>query len=80
MDHVSPYFKAIVGALVAGLGVLAAGLDNNELNGQEWLNAAIAFLVALGAVWAVPNLDPKARHQQDSVQPPGGHGLDPDRP
>jgi hypothetical protein len=52
---VASYAKAIVGALVAGLGVLATGLDDSSINGQEWVYAAIAFLTALAAIWAVPN-------------------------
>ena len=49
------YAKAIVGALVAGLGALVTGLTDNTLSTAEWLVAAIAFLTALGVVWAVPN-------------------------
>lgn len=54
------YAKAITGAVVAGLSTLALGLTDasaagTDLTGQEWLTAAIAFLVGLGAVWAVPN-------------------------
>lgn len=42
------YAKAIVAALVAGL-------SDEVLSTAEWLIALIAFLTALGAVWAVPN-------------------------
>lgn len=55
MSVVAPYLKAITAALVAGLGVLASGLDDGGLSAQEWLYAAIAFLVGLGAVYTVPN-------------------------
>lgn len=68
--YVLPYLKAFVGALVAALSVLATSLDNGELNAQEVIYALIAFLTAFGAVWAVPNKDPEAQHQRDSVQPP----------
>lgn len=48
------YAKAIVGALVAGLSSLQAALDDG-LTAQESIGAAIAALLALGVVWAVPN-------------------------
>jgi hypothetical protein len=48
------YAKAIVGALIAGLAALIPGLDNGQLSATEVVNAVIAALVALGAVWAVP--------------------------
>lgn len=49
------YLKALVAAAIAGLGVLATSLDDGGLSAQEWIYAAIAFLTALGAVWATPN-------------------------
>lgn len=48
------YAKAIVGALVAGLTALLPSLDAG-VTAAEWTTAAVAFLVALGVVWAVPN-------------------------
>jgi hypothetical protein len=53
------YLKAIVAALIAGLGALATGLGDGSLSAQEYIYAAIAFLVGLGAVWAVPNTPAK---------------------
>lgn len=50
----SKYAKAIVGALVAGLTALLPGIGDG-VSAAEWLMAATGFLVALGAVWAVPN-------------------------
>lgn len=49
------YAKAITGALVAGLTALGTALDHDGVTGQEWVGVGIAFLVALGLVWAVPN-------------------------
>jgi hypothetical protein len=49
------YAKAIVGAAVAGLTSLQAALDDGGITAQEGVTAAIATLVALGLVWAVPN-------------------------
>jgi hypothetical protein len=52
---VSRYLKAITGAVVAGLTSLQAALDDGGITAQEGVTAAIATLVALGLVWAVPN-------------------------
>jgi hypothetical protein len=49
------YLKAIVAALIAGLSSIVTALGDNTISPQEWVTAAIAFLVALGAVWGVPN-------------------------
>lgn len=51
------YAKALVGALVAGLTAVGTGLADGTMSGQEWLTAAVAFLIALGAVAGVPNKD-----------------------
>lgn len=48
------YAKAVVGALVAGLTALLPSLDGG-VTAAEWVTAVVAFLVALGVVWAVPN-------------------------
>ena len=59
MKNVAPYLKALIAALVAGLGVIGASLaDGSALTSQDYVSAAIAFLVALGAVFAVPNAPP----------------------
>lgn len=55
MTDFASYAKAITGAVVAALAVLATSLDNGEVNAQEGIYAAIAFFTALGAVWAIPN-------------------------
>ncbi|NUQ88916.1 MAG: hypothetical protein HOQ43_10690 [Glycomyces artemisiae] len=49
------YLKAIVGALVAGLGVLGTSLLEHGVSAQEWTLVAVAFLGALGVIWGVPN-------------------------
>ncbi len=64
------YLKAIVGALIAGLGSLYQALDNGAVTAQEWVAVTIATLAALGVVWGVPNLDPRGKRQDESVQPP----------
>ena len=50
-----PYAKAIVGATVAGLGVLGTALADNTVTPVEWVAVASATLAALGLVYAVPN-------------------------
>lgn len=49
------YAKALVGALVAGLTALGTAAADGTLTGGEWVAAAVAALLALGAVWATPN-------------------------
>lgn len=70
------YTKAIVGALIAGLGSLYQALDNDSVTQQEWVAVAIATLTALGLVFVVPNLDPKGVRQDESVQPPERGAID----
>ena len=70
MSNIAPYMKAVVGALVAGLTALLPALADGAINATEAVTAVIAFLVALGAVYAIPNKDPQAEHQDESVQPP----------
>jgi hypothetical protein len=57
-SNVGRYAKAIIAALVAGLTVLGKALkDNNgHLTASDYIAAAVAFLLALGAVYTVPNL------------------------
>jgi hypothetical protein len=52
------YAKAVIGCLVAGLGALAAALDDNTVSTQEWVTIMLAALIAAGGVWAVPNRPP----------------------
>lgn len=51
--------KAIVGAVVAALGTLSGLLVNDtsigDITAGQWVTVAIAFFVALGAIWVVPN-------------------------
>lgn len=63
------YLKAIVAALVAGLGSLYQALDQDGVTAQEWVAVALATVAALGAVYRTPNRDPRGRHQDESVMP-----------
>jgi hypothetical protein len=76
MNKITPYLKALVGALIAGLGSLYQAYDDGTITGQEWVAVAIATVAALGIVWGVPNMDPKGTHQDESVQPPDLAGND----
>ena len=61
MKNIAPYAKAFIAALVAGLSVIASALGlDGALSPQDWVYASIAFLVGLGAVFAVPNQIPPA--------------------
>lgn len=56
------YAKAIIGAIVSGLmAYQTAVLGDRVVSPEEWASVAIAFFVALGAVWAVPNDPPTHR-------------------
>lgn len=57
LAKLSPIAKALVGAAVAFTSAVALGLDDNTVSAREWAEAVTAGLIALGAVWAVPNSD-----------------------
>ena len=63
MSKFAPYAKALVGAFIAGLGVLGGFLVNDtalpDVTAGQWVAVAIAFFVALGAIFAVPNASPE---------------------
>lgn len=58
MKKIAPYAKAVTGAVVAGLTALVTALDDETITNQELAIIAVAFFVALGAVWAIPNAEP----------------------
>lgn len=52
------YAKAIVGAIIAGLGslqtaMIAANATHSPIPGAAWVGVAITFLTVLGGVWGV---------------------------
>jgi hypothetical protein len=57
--RLSSYLKAITGAVIAGLTSLQAALNEGGIDAQEAVTAGIAALVALGVIWAVPNVPEK---------------------
>lgn len=71
----APYAKAAAGLLVPFAGQILAAMQDGSQGGSvitttEWVTAALTSLVAAGAVFTVPNKDPQATHQDESVQPP----------
>lgn len=75
MEKIAPYYKAVTGLLVPFLTSIGAALVSSSEGGSsittnEWIAAVVVGLVAGGAVFAVPNKDPEALHQDESVQPP----------
>jgi hypothetical protein len=60
VNAVAPYAKAVVAAVLAALSVLSGYLLNadtgfGDISAGQWVAVAVAFFVALGAVFAVPN-------------------------
>jgi hypothetical protein len=69
VKKLSPYAKAAAGFLAAAL-VALLGAQDGGITAGEWVQIVIAGLGGSGLVYMVPNRDPKALHQQESVQPP----------
>lgn len=53
------YAKALMGAVLAGLGSLEVALVDDAVTTVEWIRVAIATVATGGLVWGVPN-EPKA--------------------
>ena len=72
----APYAKAVIAALLAGLGSLQVALEGDgAVSNNEWIIIATAIVAALGLVWGVPNT-PK-QTQEDSVERPSSGGAYP---
>ena len=77
VNAVLPYFKAVLGfltpgAVILGSAVTEASDGGTRITQAEVITALVAMVVTGGAVYAAPNRDPQARHQDESVQPPNG--------
>jgi hypothetical protein len=75
LSAIAPYAKAVLASVLAGLGAAKLALvpDENgvsQITGSEWLDISYAVIASLVLVFAIPNKDPKAKHQDESVQPP----------
>lgn len=63
-----PHAKALIAAAISFLGALQVGLDGG-LTAQEVVGSLVAGLVALGGVYAAPNLGyEKAQDVVDAVR------------
>lgn len=66
--NLAPYAKALLASLIAGLGALATALVDDkglgDVSDGQWVAVVLAFLVALGAVFAVPNQIPPEQPPQ----------------
>ena len=75
MTKIAPYWKAVVGFVSPGIvGLVAAVQDGSpgasSVTGAEWVGIAAACLLTAAGVYGIPNRDPRALHQNESVQPP----------
>ena len=69
LDNFKPYAKCIVATLTAFGGAYSLALPDG-ITAAEWVTVLVATGVAGFGVFMVPNKDPKAEHQEESVQPP----------
>lgn len=58
---IGTYTKAIAAAVVAAGTAAVTALQDGVVQPIEWATIAGAFLVALGAVWAIPNVPESVR-------------------
>ncbi len=66
------YAKAIVAAVMAGLGALGTALADGSVTATEWVVVASSVFAALALVWGVPNAPAPvttAAHSWPGVQP-----------
>lgn len=63
MNLLRPIAKALTGAVATGVATGAVAAADDRITTGEWWTIAAATLGALAAVWAVPNSDPKGRHE-----------------
>ena len=75
LDSIRPYAKAIVGFVSPGVIALVAAVQDaspggSAITGAEWVGIGAACVLTGSAVFMVPNTDPTAEHQDQSVQPP----------
>ena len=75
LDTLRPYAKAVVAFIAPGATIAVASVQSGSEGGgtitsAEWVTIIATMIITAGAVHAVPNKDPKALHQSESVQPP----------
>jgi hypothetical protein len=64
---VGQYAKAIVGAVLAGGMAVITALEAGRVEGVEWATVAGTLLLALGAVFAVPNMPDGVRRYGKAI-------------
>lgn len=67
MTKLSHIAKALVGAAAAGAGALATAAADDTVTTGEWYAVAAATLVALAAVWRVPNAEPEPEEDEGAL-------------
>jgi hypothetical protein len=60
MNKISPYYKAVAGALIPFLTAISVSLQDGTLTAQDWVQALIALVVGGGVVFTVPNISNKS--------------------
>jgi peptidoglycan/LPS O-acetylase OafA/YrhL len=59
--------KAIVAAAVSASSAVITALQDGHIDTLEWIAIVSAFLIGLGAVWAVPNLPDGVKRYAKSI-------------
>lgn len=70
MDKLTPYLKAYA-ALIGAICTALLGVYGPDTQTGHWLTVVVAVVTAV-ATYAVPNLDPRGTHQDESTMPPEG--------
>lgn len=75
IDAVKPYAKAVVAFVAPGVAALVAAVQDaspagSNITGPEWIGIVATCILTSGAVYAMPNRDPRGIKQDESVQPP----------
>lgn len=75
LENLKPYAKAVVAFLAPAAvsltsAVQEASAEGSHITSAEWVTAICACVITSAAVFAMPNKDPRALHQAESVQPP----------
>lgn len=68
------YSKAIVAALIAGLGAFGTAMLNGTVTPNEWVVIVTAALAGSGLVYTTPNAP-----ESVDIPPPGSPGITPSR-
>jgi hypothetical protein len=61
------YAKAIIGGVLAGLGVVGTALTDGVVSAAEWVDVAVATLTVFAGVFGLPNAPKKETVAQTTV-------------